>query len=147
MDNKKTNRSTAYQYLFLETAYSNDMMESFCNEDSIQGRLNPYHYDEELLNLEDELKVEFWRVVESCLTDRQRDVIKLYVDGYTQMEIAKILNVNQSSITKNLNGNTSYTNQKTSYGGSKKKIKKIIENDEKIKSILARMNARREEKW
>lgn len=123
------------------------MLESFCNEDSISARLNPFEYNESLIELEDQLKKEFWRVVDTLLTPRQREVIRLYADGYTQMEIAKMLNVNQSSITKSLNGNVDYKNGKKIYGGARKKIRKIIENDDKIKQILSEMQACREEKW
>lgn len=146
---KRRNRSDSYQHLLLETPCANEMMESFCNQDSICNRLNPYYYNEDLLDLEDQLKEEFWRIVETCLTQRQKQVIKLNSDGYTQMEIAKMLNVNQSSITKSLNGNVDYKNGKKrkSYGGIKKKIQKIIQNDQKIKDILAKIDQIREEKW
>lgn len=144
--NKRKNRSDVYQHLILETACSNEMMESFSNDDSISSRLNPFGYDEELLDLDEELKIEFWRVVQTLLTDRQQEVIKLYADGYTQMEIAKKLKVNQSSITKSLNGNVDYS-KGVVYGGAKKKIKKIIETDEKIKDILKKMRECRENKW
>lgn len=63
-----------------ETACSNEMMEAFSNEASISNRLNPYMYDERLLDLEDQLKEEFWRVVDTLLTPRQKEVIKLYAD-------------------------------------------------------------------
>ena len=144
---KRANRSDRYQYLLQETARSNEMMEAFSNEDSISARLNPFAYNEDLIDLEEELKKEFWRVVDTLLTPRQREVIRLYADGYTQMEIAKMLNVNQSSITKSLNGNVDYKNGKKVYGGARKKIRKIIENDEKIKEILKKMQECREEKW
>lgn len=144
---RRKNRSDSYQYILLETVCSNDMMESFCNEDSICSRLNPFEYNEDLMVLEDQLKKEFWRVVDTLLTPRQREVIRLYTDGYTQMEIAKMLNVNQSSITKSLNGNVDYKNGKVIYGGAKKKIKKIIENDIKIKEILDKMSEIRNNKW
>lgn len=144
---RRKNRSDKYQWVLLETVCSNEMMEAFGNEDSISSRLNPFGYDEELLELEDQLKKEFWRVVDTLLTSRQKEVIRLYADGYTQMEIAKMLNVNQSSITKSLNGNVDYKNGKRVYGGARKKIKKIIENDEKIIEILNRMKTIREEKW
>lgn len=145
--NKRQTRSDRYQWLLLETVCSNDMMEAFSNEDSIYSRLNPFEYNEDLLKLEDQLKVEFWRVVDTLLTDRQREVIRLYADGYTQMEIAKKLNVNQSSITKSLNGNVDYKNGKRVYGGTRKKIRKIIESDEKIKDILQKMDEIRASKW
>lgn len=145
--NKRQNRSDKYQYVILETVCSNDMMEAFCNEDSIYNKLNPFQYNEDLMELEDDLKKEFWRIVDELLTDRQREVIKLYSDGYTQMEIAKMLNVNQSSITKSLNGNVDYKNGKKIYGGARKKIRKIIENDDKIKNILRKIAEVRDEKW
>lgn len=144
---RRRNRSDSYQYILLETVCSNDMMEAFCNEDSIYNRLNPFEYNEDLMNLEDQLKKEFWRVVDTLLTPRQREVIRLYADGYTQMEIAKMLDVNQSSITKSLNGNVDYKNGKKIYGGARKKIRKIIENDEKIKSLLKQMDEIRAAKW
>src|SRR5277367_7133233 len=146
--NKRQNRSDKYQYLLLETACSNDMMEAFCNDDSIYARLTGgFVYDERMLELEDRLKKEFWRVVDTLLTPRQREVIRLYADGYTQMEIAKMLNVNQSSVTKSLNGNVDYKNGKKVYGGASKKIRKIIENDDRIKDILKKISELRDENW
>jgi DNA-binding CsgD family transcriptional regulator len=147
MMERRKNRSDKYQYVLLETVCSNDMMEAFCNEDSISARLNPFEYNENLIELEEQLKKEFWRVVDTLLTPRQREVIHLYADGYTQMEIAKMLNVNQSSITKSLNGNVDYKNGKKIYGGARKKIRKIIENDDKIKDILSKMTEVRDNKW
>jgi RNA polymerase sigma factor (sigma-70 family) len=147
-DNRRKNRSDSYQWVLLETACSNDMMEAFCNDDSIYARLSGgFAYDERMLELEDRLKKEFWRVVDTLLTERQREVIRLYADGYTQMEIAKMLNVNQSSITKSLNGNVDYKNGKRVYGGARKKIRKIIELDDTIKGILQEMNDLRDEAW
>lgn len=145
---KRQNRSDRYQWVLLETVCSNDMMESFPNEDSICNRLSGgFLYDESILELEDQLKDEFWRIVDNLLTPRQKQVIRLYADGYTQMEIAKMLNVNQSSITKSLNGNVDYKNGKKVYGGAKKKINKIIQNDENIIKILNKINDLRNEKW
>lgn len=144
---KRKNRSDSYQWILLETVCSNDMMEAFCNEDGIYNRLNPFGYNEGLADLEDQLKEEFWRVVNTLLTARQREVIRLYAEGYTQMEIAKMLNVNQSSITKSLNGNVDYKNGKRIYGGARKKIKKIIEMDDKIKEILFKMREIRDNVW
>jgi predicted DNA-binding protein YlxM (UPF0122 family) len=145
---RRRTRSDHYQHLLLELTCSTELMEAFSNEDGIYKRLNPFDYDEEILILEEKLKKEFWRIVDTMLTERQRDVIKLYSDGYTQMEIAKKLKVNQSSITKSLNGNVDYkNNSKKTYGGSRRKIRKIIENDEVIKDILAKMSRLREEKW
>jgi hypothetical protein len=51
------------------------------------------------------------------------------------------------SITKSLNGNVDYKNKRRVYGGTRKKIKKIIEHDEKIKDLLTKIAACKDEKW
>jgi predicted DNA-binding protein YlxM (UPF0122 family) len=154
MMNKRQVRSSAYQWIIVETVYPTEMLEAFSNQDSIYKRLNPFDYNEEVIQLEEELRVEFWRIVETLLTPRQRQVIRLCADGYTQQEIAKTLNVNQSSITKSINGNSQYDisngegrRKKTVYGGCKKKLRKIIEEDTKIQSILKRIAELREDTW
>jgi len=145
---KRKNRSDRYQYLILETACSVEIMETFCNEDGIYNRLNPFSYNEDLITLEEQLKQEFWRIVETLLTERQKEIVRLYSDGYTQMEIAKMLHVNQSSITKSLNGNVDYKGGiRKTYGGIKRKVIKIIDTDNNIKEILEKMSSLREEKW
>jgi len=153
---KRDNRSNHYQHLFAESSYSNEMMESFPNELSLYNRLNPFEYSEELMDLEEELRIEFWRIVDT-LTERQKAVLTLRADGYTQMEIAKMLNVNQSSITKSINGNVDYkikskdgkdlSKKAKSYGGSLKKLRRLLEQDPKIQEILARIAQVRSEKW
>lgn len=145
---KRQNRSDRYQWVLLETVCPNEMLESFSNEDGVYKRLNPFSYNDDIAELEDQLKKEFWRIVDTLLTDRQKQVIRLYSDGYTQMEIAKMLNVNQSSITKSLNGNVDYKNDsKKTYGGAKKKLHKIIESDSKIREILQKISDLRGENW
>jgi DNA-binding CsgD family transcriptional regulator len=149
MVERRRQRSDQYQQLFAEIACANEMMEAFPNSDSICERLCPFAYDETVLELEDRLKVEFWRIVEASLTDRQKQVIKLYADGYTQMEIAKKLGINQSSITKAIHGNCQYLpgEGKRTYGGCEKKLKKIVEKDEVIQDILRQLLELREMKW
>lgn len=145
MDRSRT-RSAAYQHILLEIAFSNDMMEPFSNESSIADRLCPFIYDEEVLDLEDQLKAAFWRIVKK-LTPRQQEIIRLSNEGLTQMEIAKKLKVNQSSITKSIHGNVDYKGGKRSYGGAIKKIQSFVENDIEIKQILESLAAKRESKW
>jgi len=150
---KRENRSNRYQWVLLETVFSNEMLEAFSNDDSISARLNPFEYNENLLGLEDALKKRFWIIVETLLTDRQKEIMKLSADGYTQMEIAKKLNVNQSSIVKSLRGNSSYLpsyndNKKVViYGGAYKKLKALVAKDPEIIEILKKMDEIRELKW
>jgi DNA-binding CsgD family transcriptional regulator len=121
---KRDNRSNHYQHLFAESSYSNEMMEAFPNELSLYNRLNPFEYNEELMDLEEQLRKRFWEIVDEELTERQRDVIRLLAEGKTQMEVAKLLNVNQSSITKCVVGGTRILNAKT---GGEITIQELVE--------------------
>ena len=139
MDRKK-NRSDRYQNLFNEQAFSHEMMADLPESAGLTGYLNDAKYNDDLLDLREELRLEFWRLVDAELTPRQREVLHLYANGYTQMEIAKILGVNQSSITKSINGNCDYRSGKKVYGGASKKLKRLISRDSKIQTILAKIS-------
>lgn len=139
MVDRRKNRSDSYQWILVECPCSPEMLTEVSDADGIGAQLNPWGYNEELLELKDQLKKAFWRIVDTQLTDRQKEVIHLYAEGFTQTEIAKKLNVNQSSITKSINGNCDYRNGKKVYGGARKKIKKISDNDQEIQEIFAKM--------
>jgi len=146
---RRKNRSEKYQYVLLETSHSHDMLDHFSNDDSIYSKLNPFYgkYDERVMELKDQLFERLWKLVDK-LTERQKKVIYLYVkEQMTQMEIAKVLNVNQSSVTKSLNGNVDYRKGKRSYGGSKKKIFKFAEDDMELQKIFRKMRRLEEERW
>lgn len=147
MKSQRQNRSDKYQYLICEVNASDEFLQSFSNEESIEYTLNPFKYDEQILELQDRLRDRFWALAKEMMTERQWEVARLYVDGYTQMEIAKMLGVNQSSITKSLNGNTDYQNRKKTYGGLKKKMRKIASQDPEIQELLAKINELKEEKF
>ena len=138
MDRSK-NRSDRYQWVLVEAPCSPSMLTEVADSEGIGAHLNPFGYNEEELDLKEQLRAAFWRIVNTKLTSRQKQVITLYCDGYTQTEIAKKLNVNQSSITKSINGNCDYRNGKKVYGGAKRKLQKIAEQDEEIQNILERM--------
>lgn len=139
MVDRTKNRSDRYQWALVETPCSPEMLVEVADSEGINAALNPFGYNEELLELKEQLRQAFWRMVNTKLTKRQREVIILYCDGYTQTEIANHLNVNQSSITKSINGNCDYKNGRRSYGGSKKKIAKIASSDPEIAEILAKI--------
>jgi len=103
---KIKNRSDSYQNLLLEISYPHELLDIFSDTDSIYKKLNPFSYNDDIAELEEQLKKELWRIIEDNLTDRQKEVVKLYASGKTQIEIAKTLGVNQSSITKCLTGDT-----------------------------------------
>jgi predicted transcriptional regulator len=155
MSEKKANRSNAYQYIYGEISVATELLESFNEDASIYKRLNPHEYNEKVAELEEQLRVEFWRIVDQNLTPRQKQVIELVtLQKLTQQEAAKILGVNQSSITKSLHGNVDYSkrddkNNKTKvvYGGSIRKIQNIMQKDDKILEILNQIAELREETW
>jgi predicted DNA-binding protein YlxM (UPF0122 family) len=144
MDRSK-NRSDSYQHKIVEAACSPDMLMEVADSEGIGAQLNPFGYNEDLLDLKDQLRDHFWKMVREKLTPRQREVIELYCNDYTQTEIAKKLGVNQSSITKSMNGNCDYRNGKKIYGGAKKKLQKIAENDQDIQDILFKISEIQEE--
>ncbi len=139
-------RSQAYQYKFAEIATTGEFLESFSNSSSLGSSLNPFFYNEKVLELEDKLKEKFWNLCESILTENQKSILKLTRDGYTQLEIAKILDINQSSICKCLYGNIDYSGGKPKvYGGVTKKLKKYISKNTEIKDLLNELLELREE--
>jgi len=140
MTDRSKNRSDHYQWLLVESPCSPEMLTEVSDADGIGAQLNPYGYNEELLNLKDKLRDAFWRIVDTQLTSRQKEVIHLYSEGKTQTEIAKHLGVNQSSVTKSINGNTDYKSGRKVYGGARKKLKKIADKDVEIQEILAKIS-------
>ncbi len=138
MPDRTSTRSAGYQHVIVECPHSPDMLAECSDAQGIAGVLNSKIHNEELMDLQDQLLTEFWRIVE-MLTPRQQEVLKLYAQGLTQIEIAKKLNVNQSSVTKSLNGNTDYRNGRKVYGGARKKLRRIVDKDEKIQNILRRI--------
>lgn len=145
-------RSDKYQYIICEVSVSDEFLGSFCNNDSIASQLNPYGYDERIFDLVDELKKLFWEIADQHMTDRQKQVMHMRADGYTQMEIADMLGVNQSSITKSINGNVDYKNvgeggKAKVYGGAIKKLKKVMDKHPRIQEILLELSELRSDKY
>lgn len=135
---KRENRSAKYQFMFCENLCSHEMLNDFANSEGLMA--NNSSYNDELYLLKDKLKVELWKLIDTELTPRQREVIRLYAKGYTQTEIARLLGINQSSITKSIHGNVDYRSGKRVYGGAKKKLRKLAEKDEAIQSIIKRIS-------
>lgn len=136
----RQNRSAGYQYVLLEIACPNDSLTEYSDSQGLTGKIEAENHKEDLMDLKEQLKRAQWRIINTELTPRQREVLRLSADGYTQTEIAKKLSVNQSSITKAINGNTDYRNaQRRTYGGAKKKIQRIAETDPEIIEILQKI--------
>lgn len=140
-------RSSHYQATILESPCAPDLLFEFCELQSIGGMLN-LDRGEQLKDLQEQLRKEFWRVVDTKLTKRQAEVLHLLADGKTQVEVAKLLCINQSSITKSWNGNSDYRNgNRKSYGGSKRKLIRLVSEDLVIAAILNKISELQEEIW
>ena len=131
---------------FIEISIDPNLLNNFANEDSMTAYFTSYASSEEFQELKLELFEEVMSIIEHCLTDKQREVIKMtYLEGKTQNEISIELGKHQTTIHKILQGNIDYNNQKKRYGGALKKIRKLCANSEKIQDILKRMREKSEE--
>lgn len=135
-------RSAGYQHVLLETSTSPEVITE-CSDSQNSYGIHANNNSELMQDLKQQLKEERWKLILSQLTPRQKQVIKLWSKGKTQIEIAKILNVNQSSVTKSINGNVDYRNGKKGkrvYGGAKKKLRKLQSKDQTIQDILQQIS-------
>lgn len=143
---RNRNRSDSYQYVLLETVVCPSILGDLSLAQGLVHKLQPFGYNEELLELREHLKERVFQIIEESLTSRQKEVIKLYLKGLTQLEIASRLSINQTSVHKVLRGNIDYkttkkgnTSAKKRYGGAFKKISKICKTDKIIQDILQKI--------
>ena len=134
---KKKRKSKRYQYKIVEVSFDQVNLNNFPNERSIGNILNDQEIDEKIQELRSELlKVIYEIVFGENLTEHQRTVLLLRLEGKTQNDIAEHLGITQSAVHKALHGNIDYRNNKKRYGGVYKKIKKIYMRDERVQRIL-----------
>lgn len=146
-------RSGKYQYLMRESPWKEAYNDMFTNSDGIGGRLNQFQYSEQILDLQDRLFKRLFVLAKEYCTDRQFTVLSLLLDGYNQIEIGNILNIEQSTIAKTINGVGLYGKNKPfryigedcnsrtkpsakKYGGFVKKLRAVADKDQEIQSIL-----------
>jgi|ERR1019366_2614968 RNA polymerase sigma factor (sigma-70 family) len=148
-ENRRSPRSQQYQPLFNEISVAPDLLDSFSSQDNLYKRLNPWDYSEAILDLEEQLRKEFWRIIEDNLSEKQQTLVKLIAKGLTQQEVAKILGINQSSASKNLTGSKEKLPDGTTrmYGGISRKLRIAMENDKVIKDLLAKISDLRDDTW
>lgn len=147
-DTKIPNRSSTYQQVFNEIPCNSEILDIFTNGDSIYRRLNPFAYNDEIAELQERLNEELWRLIEENLNEKQVKIVKLLASGKTQMETARELGINQSSIVKAISGSQMVNKDGTKgpfAGGIKQKLREVIKTDEKVNSILQRITDIREE--
>ena len=144
MPDRTTNRSNGYQSFLLELCTNPFVIADLSLAQGMTCRLQIFNYNEKLMDLRDDLKERMWELIDIGVTERQKEVLRLYVMGYTQNEMAKQLGINQTSIHKILAGNISYKegiynprkSKKVRYGGVIKKVRKLCKEDSVIQNIL-----------
>lgn len=138
---KRNARSEKYQYLFLEIPVGDDKLNIYEDTESIGGRDINAINKERILDLQEQLKDRMFELMKIHATERQQYIVGEWMKGKTQLEMAKDLNVNQSSITKSINGNTSYgKNNKKQHGGLIIKMQKVCASDPQIQAIMEELS-------
>lgn len=127
-------RSMAYQYKMHEAYYDpvvvNYLADSHgLHHESIEKKEHRADLKEKLLELT-------FSLIEKNLTKHQKEVLFLILKGYSQIEVAKELGVNQSSVTKCLHGNLLNDGSGKFYGGLFKRLKKAAALDQEIQKVL-----------
>lgn len=131
-------KSDPIQFKYREVSLEPSLLVNFCENDGIYS--SDYQKTDELLDLIDELNVKIKEIIDSRLTERQREVMTLlYYQGLTQTEVALRLGLCQPTIHKTTAGNLDYKNGGKRYGGALKKIKRICDEDERISFIIRRI--------
>ena len=137
-------RSDSYQPIIMETPIAPEVLSDFSDDINHVNNFHTISYYEnleEIHEINERLIKCYWRLIETHLTKRQKEIIKLYSQDLTQTEIAKILGVNQSSITKSIHGNCDYKNGRKIYGGSEKKLRKAAEADPEIQLLKKKIQS------
>jgi hypothetical protein len=131
-------RSQEYQYVFNEIPH--DPFCGFMLAKAIQDEPTQFA-KEALMDLGEQLYTEYWRLIDTVLTERQRHIMHLLADGYTQVSIAEMDHTSQGAVTKCIFGNTyhSPTGKRSKQGGVKKRLRRAAKNDKKIQDILFAM--------
>lgn len=125
---------------YVEISIDPNLLSNFSNEEGMEAFLLSHSSSEEFQKLKQDLLEEVMNIINNCLTDKQKEVMRMtYLEGKTQNEISSELGKHQTTIHKILQGNIDYNNQKKRYGGALKKIRKLCANSKKIQNILDQM--------
>ena len=133
----KKRKSKSYQYKIVEVSFDQVHLNNFPNERGMGQILEEQQISDKIQDLRDELLAATYDIIfGENLTEHQKTVLLLRLEGRTQNEIAEHLGITQSAVHKALHGNIDYKNDKKRYGGVYKKIKKICMKDDRVQEIL-----------
>lgn len=130
-------KSDHYQHRIIEVPLEPHKLHNFANESSIKQHMTDMIFDEEILELRQDLLEEIYNIINSgSLTAHQKRVLTMCLSGATQNEIADKLGITQSAVHKAMHGNIDYKNNKKRYGGIIKKLQKLSKTNSRIKILL-----------
>lgn len=130
-------KSKKYQYKIVEVQFDQLHLNNFSEDRGIGNVLREQEISEKIQKLREELLDCIYEIIfGENLTDHQRTVLLLRLEGKTQNDIAEHLGITQSAVHKALHGNIDYKNNKKRYGGVFKKIKKICLKDTRVQELL-----------
>ena len=133
-------KSKSYQYKIVEVPFDQVNLNNFSTDRGIGHILENSGPSEEMVELKRQLIDELYKIIFSDhLTEHQKKIIFMRLEGQTQNQIAEHLGITQSAVHKAIHGNIDYKNNKKRYGGIIKKIQKLSKNNDKIKEILQKM--------
>lgn len=125
---------------YVEICIDPQILNNISNEEGLEAFLESHSISQEFQDLKEQLLEEVMSIVNTCLTDNQKQIVKMiYVDGKTQDQVSKELGKHQTTIFKGLKGNQDYANGGKRYGGAIKKIRKMCAKNEKVQKILEKM--------
>lgn len=141
-------RANKYQWKINEIPFDYNSLIKYNNSHSLNYLIDPYIYKEQMFILQDQLLERVMLLAEQYLTDKQFKFIKLYyIDNLTQVEIAKIMNVIQNTVSKSIIGVKDSQGGKMKRYGALNKLRQIVMKDQRIINILQEMDDLKEEKY
>lgn len=142
---KKPNTESVFSS-FVEISIDPALINGFSTEHSLNNFLSNLSSSSDFQKLKNELIKEVMNIINSCLTKRQKEIVKMtFIDGKTQNEISSKIGRHQTAVHKVLQGNIDYANRRKRYGGAIKKIRKMCSRNKKIQEILDKIKEKNEE--
>lgn len=133
-------KSDSYQYKIIEISLEPHKLNNFANESGITQHISDMIFDEEILELRQDLLEEIYNIINNgSLTVHQKRVLTMCLSGATQNEIAEKLGITQSAVHKAMHGNIDYKNNKKRYGGIIKKLQKLSKSNPRINFLLGKI--------
>ena len=138
---RKSSKSKSYQYKIVEVSFEQQHLNNFSNARGMSEILKNRSMSEEITKLREKLLKEVYDIIfGEDLTEHQRNVLLMRLDGKTQNQIAEHLGITQSAVHKALHGNIDYKNNKKRYGGVYKKLKKKCMSNKNILDLLKKID-------